>query len=475
MKISFHGAARTVTGSKHMITLKAGSKYLLDCGMFQGMGNQTDDLNRNWGFEPSELSCLILSHAHIDHSGLIPKLVKDGFRGPIYGTPGTLDLASILLEDSAEIQNKENGNGNRSKDDNAADEPLYTIRHVEEAIALFKPVDYGSWFNVDDQVELLYTDAGHLIGSAVVNLRIHENGDLHTITFSGDVGRYRTIILKSPEKFPQADYIILESTYGNSLHDITTGTPDKLLYHIKNTCLQKRGKLIIPAFSVGRTQELLYALNQLDVEKRLPELEYFVDSPLGIKATELVKKYPDDFKDTVKKLMQMDNDPFAFRGLKYIADSEESKKLNDYPDPCVIIASSGMAEAGRIRYHIRNTVESISNTILIVGYCDPETLGGKLRGGAERVYIMGDSYDVKADVAVIQSLSAHGDYSDLLQFMSCQDTEKVKSVFLVHGEYDVQEDFRQRLNSKGFKNVFIPSRHDEFITDLYESDSAAGS
>jgi metallo-beta-lactamase family protein len=462
MKIAFHGAARTVTGSKHLVTLKSGKKILLDCGMFQGLGRQTDELNREWGFDPSTVSHLILSHAHIDHSGLIPKLVKDGFKGAILCTPATRELASILLEDSAGIQQVEFNNRNEnSRSEIYSAEPLYTPEDVKETLPLFKEVEYDLWFAVDEELEVMFTDAGHLIGSAAVHLKIHEDGELKTMTFSGDVGRYRNVILNAPKTFPQADFIILESTYGDSTHDLSLGTPDKLLHHIKNTCINKKGKLIIPAFSVGRTQELLFALNQLELENRLPDINYYVDSPLAIKATGIVKRYPRYFKDSVKKILEMDNDPFAFKGLKYAVTTEDSQQLCERDEPCVIIAASGMAEAGRIRHHIKCTIENIINTILIVGYCDPESLGGQLLAGNKGVYIMGQSYQVRCDVASIQSLSAHGDYNDLLQFLSCQETSGVKKVFLVHGEYSVQKQFAQRLNSKGYKDVEIPELHEE--------------
>lgn len=479
MKITFHGAARTVTGSKHLITLNTGKKYLLDCGLFQGLGQRTDELNRNWGFDPASVDFLILSHAHIDHSGLIPKLVKDGFNGNIFCTPATLELTHILLEDSAEIQQSENRNGNRnhSKDNSLVGEPLYSSEDVKTALALFRTVEYDTWITIDEQVELLFTEAGHLIGSAAVHLKIDEYGELKTFTFSGDVGRYRNVILKAPKEFPQADYILLESTYGDSLHDLSSGTPDKLLQHIRNTCLQKKGKLIIPAFSVGRTQELLFALNQLELEHRLPELNYFVDSPLSIKATEVVKRFPGYFKDSVQKIMETDSDPFAFKGLKYIRAAEESQLLMDYEEPCVIIAASGMADAGRVRYHIRSAIENVSNTILLVGHCDPESLGGQLMAGAEGVYIMGDSYKVRADVAVIKSLSAHGDYNDLLQFLSCQEPQQVKKIFLVHGEYNVQQHLMQRLEMKGFADVYIPDMHAEVSleSDIISLEASANS
>ena len=330
MKLSFHGAARTVTGSKLLITLKSGKKVLLDCGLFQGLGRETDILNRNFGFEPSQVDAMILSHAHIDHCGLVPRLVQMGFGGKIYCTAPTYDLSGVLLEDSAEIQEDEAKYQNKRR---AAEglpylQPLYTVNDAKAAAGSFIPRDYGQWFPVIEGVEAMFTDAGHIIGSAAVHVRVTENGKSTTITFSGDVGRYRDAILKSPDIFPQADYIILESTYGNSLHDNATTTPDMLLRWIEKACFQKKGKLIMPAFSVGRTQELLYALNQLEVENRLPNLSYFVDSPLSIKATMIVKKYPQYFNRVIRKVIESDSDRFSFNGLRYVQTIEQSKQIN---------------------------------------------------------------------------------------------------------------------------------------------------
>jgi metallo-beta-lactamase family protein len=463
MKIAFHGAARTVTGSKHLLTLKNGKKILLDCGMFQGLGKETDQLNRDFGFDPAEVDVMILSHAHIDHSGLIPKLVKDGFRGKIFCTPATKDLASVLLEDSAGIQEDEVKyiNKRRAMDGLPYLKPLYTMEDAINSLSHFLETPYGIWFDVTEGVQAMFTDAGHIIGSACVNIKVNENGKETRITFSGDVGRYRDAILKSPEDFPQADYIILESTYGNSLHDEHLTTPDILLRWIEKACLQKKGKLIMPAFSVGRTQELLYALNQLEVENRLPELKYYVDSPLSIEATEIVKKYPQYFNKTIQKLMQSDNDPFNFTGLKYVKSVEESKLLNFQNGPFVIISASGMADAGRVKHHISNNIENSKNTILLTGYCEPRSLGGRLMDGVKEVGIFGVEHQVHAEIGAIRSMSAHGDYEDLSQWLACQDKQQVKRVFLVHGEYDVQQDFKQRLIRKGFADVEIPEKHYE--------------
>ena len=463
MKIAFHGAARTVTGSKHLITLNNGKKYLLDCGMFQGMGAQTDVLNRNWGFTPAEVTYLILSHAHIDHSGLIPKLVADGFSGKIFCTPATKELTGILLEDSAGIQEDDIKYTNKKRAAEGLPHllPLYTEEDAKRAMDRFVTVEYDSWHPIDEDVQVLYTDAGHIIGSAAVHLKIKEGGKETHLTFSGDVGRYRDVILRSPEVFPQADYILIESTYGNSLHDPADTTPDMLLKWIERTCLDKKGKLIIPAFSVGRTQEILFALNQLEEEHRLPDLDYFVDSPLSVAATEIVKSYPQYFNKTIQKILETDNDPFSFKGLKYIKSVEESKLLNYRDKPCVIISASGMADAGRVKHHISNNIENSRNTVLLVGYCEPRSLGGRLMAGAKEVHIFGVLHEVHAEIGSIRSMSAHGDFEDLSQFLACQDPSKVKTLFIVHGEYDVQQAFRDRLLKKGFPDIEIPELHYE--------------
>jgi metallo-beta-lactamase family protein len=463
MKIAFHGAAQTVTGSKHLLTLANGKKYLLDCGMFQGMGKDTDSMNRTWGFEPKDVEHLILSHAHIDHSGLIPKLVKDGFNGKIFCTPATKDLSAALLEDSAGIQENEAKyeNKRRAQEGLPYVQPMYTTLDAFAAMDHFVQVNYDEWFTIDENIEVKYTDAGHIIGSAAVHLRIHENGKVRRLTFSGDVGRYRDVILKSPAEFDQAEIILLESTYGNKLHDDTITTPDQLLHWIEKACLQKKGKLIIPAFSVGRTQEILFALNQLELENRLPNLDYVVDSPLSVNATEIIKRYPQYFNKTIQKILQSDKDPFGFKGLRFIKSVDESKLLNYKNGPMVIISASGMADAGRVKHHISNNIESSRNTILFSGYCEPRSLGGKLLDGRKEINIYGVLHEVNAEIGSIRSMSAHGDYDDLCQFLACQNPAMVDKLFIVHGEYEVQQEFRNRLMKKGFKDVKIPALHEE--------------
>lgn len=461
MKISFHGAARCVTGSKHILTLKSGKKILLDAGMFQGMGDETNMLNRSFGFDPSEITYMVLSHAHIDHSGLVPKLVKEGFKGPIYCTPATKELTAVLLEDSAEIQQDDVKYENKRRASQGLPylKPLYTVEEAQHCLQQFVTVQYGVWTNIDSDISLLFTDAGHIIGSACVHLKVKEGDQEQCISFSGDLGRYRDVILKSPEAFPQADYIILESTYGNSLHDMKQSTPDQLLAWIEKACVQKKGKLIIPAFSVGRTQEILFDLNQLELERRLPEVNYFVDSPLSTRATQIVKNYPAYFNKRIQRILETDTDPFSFKGLHFIKTIEESKLLNFSDEPCVIISASGMADAGRVKHHISNNIENSRNTILFTGYCEPRSMGGRLLAGSKEVRIYGVSHEVHAEIGQIRSMSAHGDYDDLCQWLSCQDPQQVKRLFLVHGEYDVQEAFKERLMRKGFKDVEVPEMH----------------
>lgn len=464
MKIAFHGAARNVTGSKHLLTLDNGTKILLDCGMFQGMGQETEAMNEHFGFVASEVDVLVLSHAHIDHSGLIPRLVAQGFKGKIYATPATKELSRVLLLDSAKIQEGDLFYKNKrlAKKGWPLEKPLYNENDVYDAIPLFVTVNYHEEVEITPGVMLQFIDAGHIIGSASVHLAVTEHGKTTHISFSGDVGRYGDLLLRSPQPFPQADYILLESTYGDKLHGDAQPTEQILLEIVQHTCVNKKGKLIIPAFSVGRTQEILYVLNNLDLKGLLPKVKVYVDSPLSAKATQIVENHAEGYNDQVLDILKVDDNPFDFEGLHYIETAEDSKALNDKPEPCIIISASGMAEAGRVKHHIKNNIDNAKNTILLVGYCEPSSLGGKLKAGAREVSIFGDWFKVYAEVRSIQSMSAHGDYHDLLRFLSCQDASKVKQLFLVHGEYEVQLIFKEKLLAAGFTNVQIPKRHQIF-------------
>lgn len=463
MKIQFFGAARRVTGSKHLITTQQGTRFLLDCGMFQGINTQ--DLNQTFGFEANELDFVILSHAHIDHSGLLPRLVRKGYRGPIYCTPATADLCKIMLLDSAFIQEKDlqRVNERRERRGDPLLELLYDEQDVNHTLSLLVPIQYHEDFWVkENEVKVSFTDTGHILGSAAVHLSIKEDNTFREVTFTGDIGRPNDKILRSPQPFRQAEIIICESTYGNRLHEAEVDMKAHLLRIVHETCVERGGKLIIPAFAIDRTQELIYALDQLANEGALPRFKVFIDSPLAIKATTIMRQHDEDFNPDILAYIKKDGDAFDFPNLYYVSDVNQSKAINELKEPCVIISASGMAEAGRIKHHIKNNILSDRNTILLVGYCSPDTLGGALKRGDKEVKIFGEVFPVKAKVEIMDSFSAHADYVEMIQFLKCQDASKVKSLFLVHGDYEVQIAFKEKLFAEGFRNVEIPAHFEAF-------------
>jgi metallo-beta-lactamase family protein len=465
MQITFFGAAQTVTGSKHLVTTDFGVKILLDCGLFQGIG--THELNQEFGFDPKELDYVILSHAHIDHTGLLPRLIAKGFNGPIFCTSATADLAEILLGDSAHIQvtDIERQNKRREKRGEPLLELLYTQEHVDIALALMRPMSYNVPFSICDGVVCEFNDAGHILGSASVNLDLTEqNGSVIPFTFTGDIGRPNDSILKNPDCFRQARYIVCESTYGNKLHPPVEDVKAELLAIVQKICVEKRGKICIPAFSVGRTQEIVYMLDQLETEGKLPKIPIYVDSPLSVRATDVIRKHKECYNDSIARYVRMgDGDAFAFDHLEYIGSKDESMALAEKTGPCIIISASGMAEAGRIKHHIANNVSDPNSAVLFVGYCSPEGLGGQLKAGAKEVKIFGEMHEVKCQVFVADSFSAHADYTEMLQYLACQDAAQVAQVFLVHGEYENQLAWAKRLNQAGFANVEIPAMGQSFV------------
>ena len=465
MRIEFKGAARTVTGSKHLITLYSGKTILLDCGLFQGKDAAESDNNKHLGFDPSKVDYCILSHAHIDHSGAIPYLVKKGFKGQVYCTKATKDLCEIMLVDSAHIQEADVRYMNKARvqKDLEPIEPLYTIEDAITSLKHFQGVNYETWIKIDDEVELCFTVIGHILGAGAVNLKIKENGNIHKLCYTGDIGRPDHKIIKNPKPYLEANYIITESTYGNRLHESTKNSEKKLLEIVYETCVVKKGKLIIPAFSLGRTQEIVYALDQLENNGQLPKINVYVDSPLSTNATEILKRHPECFNEKILKYMKVDSDPFNFNRLHYITDVEESKLLNQSEEPCIIISASGMMEAGRIMHHLRNNITHQKNTILVVGYCSPQTLGYRIARGDKIVKIFGEELEVKADVKVMDEYSAHGDYNEMISYLTMNDPSKVKELFLVHGEYDVQIEYREKLEKAGFKTVRIPDLNSEYL------------
>lgn len=462
MQIGFYGAAQTVTGSKHLLSTPGGTKLLLDCGLFQGRMDNREDMNRHFGFSPHEIDYLVLSHAHIDHSGLIPRLVAEGFRGKIICTPATKSLCETMLLDSAHIQTDDlkHVNKRRLRKGLPVLQPLYDVEDVAKAMSLFHTVDYDQHLHLDEELSLLLSDAGHLLGSTVVNLQIKEAGKTTRIAFTGDIGRYNDPILRNPQPFEQCDILICESTYGNKRHPESTDSENRLLDIVRETCVENLGKLIIPAFSVDRTQEIVYLLDKAANEKRLPNIKVFVDSPLSVKATQIIRKHQECFRTEFIDYIKQDPDPFGFHNLHYISEVEESKKLNALNEPCIIISASGMAEAGRIKHHIANNIENHQNTILLVGYCTPDSLGGRLKNGDKSVRIFGEEYPVKARVENMDQYSAHADYEEIFRFLSCQNKSLIRKTFLVHGEHDTLVAFKARFEERGYQNIIIPQLGD---------------
>jgi metallo-beta-lactamase family protein len=464
MKIKFLGAAREVTGSKHLITTDNGKKILLDCGMFQGKGLETDSMNRDLGFDPAEIDHIILTHAHIDHSGLIPYAYKMGFRGSVICTSASRDLCAIMLADSAFIQEHDTitFNKKRARKGLPLVTPLYEQYDAKECMKLFIGVPYNMKFRIDDNVKVTFTHTGHMLGSAVANLQITENGEVKKISYTGDIGRPLDQILASPQPFPQADFLITESTYGDRLHHDNKRAEDDLLNIMVDTCVNKGGKLIIPAFSVGRTQEIVFALNNFFNQGRLPKIDIFVDSPLAVNATSVFRVHTECYNDEFLRILETDPDPFGFESLFYIKRVEDSKKLNDHKTPCVIISASGMMEAGRVKHHLANNISNPKNTVLAVGYCAPSTLGARILRGDKEVSIHGTIHEVKADIRKIEAFSGHGDYREMISFLNCQDKAALKKTFIVHGEYETQQTYAAYMRDEGYDKPEIPARGQEY-------------
>jgi metallo-beta-lactamase family protein len=464
MKIKFIGAAREVTGSKHLITTNSGKKLLLDCGMFQGKGLETDGMNRDLMFDPSLIDHIILTHAHIDHAGLIPYIYKLGFTGSVVCSNATRDLCAIMLADSAFIQEHDTitFNKRRAKKGLPLVTPIYTQADATACMRLFIGVPNNMKFRIDDNIKIKFTNTGHMLGSGVANIHITENGQLRRIAYTGDIGRPVDPILASPQPFPQADILITESTYGDRLHNDATAAEEELLRIVVETCVNKGGKLIIPAFSVGRTQEIVYALNNFFNQNRLPKIDIFVDSPLAVNATTVFRMHPECFNEDFAHLLETDSDPFGFDNLFYVTRVEDSKRLNDHKKPCVIISASGMMEAGRVKHHLANNISNPKNTVLVVGYCAPTTLGARIVRGDKEVSIHGTLYEVKAEVKKIESFSGHGDYREMIGFLNCQNKNALEQTFLVHGEHETQKKYASTLLNEGFKNIEIPARGQEY-------------
>jgi metallo-beta-lactamase family protein len=454
MEIEFFGAARTVTGSQHMLSVN-GYKILLDCGLYQGRREEASRINRNFHWNASQIDALILSHAHIDHAGNIPTLVNHGFTGKIYATPATRDLCAVMLADSAMIQQKDADHLLMHKGEHIR--PLYTIDDVAAAMELFRGIPYRKIFTPVPGLTVTFFDAGHLLGSAITVLEWEEQGQKKKLCFTGDIGRPKRPILADPEPFGEVDYIISESTYGGRNHPPEGNTEKKLLAIIQDT-LEKKGKLIIPAFSVGRTQEIIWYMNHLYNRGLMPHIPVYVDSPLAINATQVFRLHPECFDEQTRRMLYKDDDLFSFPGLRYIRDVAESKRINRSRKPCIVIAGSGMCESGRVLHHLIHNIGKPTTTILFLGYNAPYTLGRKIAEGEKIVRIMGDTYKVRAQIAELDGLSGHADHNGLLNYLTNTNISRVQQIFLVHGEPQAQKSLQESLLKAGFAGVSIPER-----------------
>lgn len=458
MQIKFCGAAQEVTGSAHLLLLDNGKKILLDFGLYQGGDAEMRNFNREFMFDPKEIDYVILSHAHIDHSGRIPFLVRNGFTGNIFATHATTNLCSIMLLDSAHIQESDAKYSNDKSKSKPGDkdwvEPLYTKEDVPVAMSRFVSISYNNWMKIDDDITLVFRDAGHILGSASVTLKIKENGEEIMFGFTGDIGRPDRPILRDPRQMPEVDYLLMESTYGNRNHESRPIEKERLLDVIHDTCVKNQGKLIIPAFSIGRTQEVVYLMDQLESEGKLPKLPIFVDSPLAIDATEIYGSHPECFDEELSSYILKDPNPFGFKNLSYVREVAGSKALNTYDKPCVIISASGMMTAGRVRHHLFNNVDNPRNTFLFLGYSSPGTPAQMLQSGISEIKMFGEVKKVRARMMKIEGFSAHGDRDEMIDFISNQ--KNLKKLFLVHGEAKTQFEFKEYLKEKGYKNVYIP-------------------
>ncbi|MFA5792430.1 MAG: MBL fold metallo-hydrolase [Candidatus Gracilibacteria bacterium] len=461
MKLNFFGADKEVTGSRHLLEVN-GKKILLDCGMFQGRREEEQDKNRNFGFNPKEVDILVLSHAHIDHSGAIPNLVKQGFNGPIYCTLPTIDLLSYMLRDSAFIQEKEVEYLNEKKRLAGEElvEPIYTSEDVEKVFPLIKGVRYGDSVDLlgDGSVMMCFRDAGHILGSAVTVFIIQDkdkNNEVKTLVYSGDLGRKDMPLLHDPYQVENADYLIMESTYGNRLHDPILEAENDLAEVIKNTAA-RGGKILIPAFSLGRTQELIYSLHKLMDEQKIPDIQIYVDSPLSVNVTDVFRHHLTSLDEETQKIfLNTNQDPFNFERLSYISSVEESKALNNHNGPCVIISASGMCEHGRILHHLKNSIEDHRNTLLIVGFQAMNTLGRKLVEKQNPVNIFGKPYAVRMELKIMNAYSAHADRNDLIGY--AKNVKGLKKIFLVHGEEEACNGLKQAIIEENITgDILIP-------------------
>src|SRR5215212_817046 len=459
MRINFHGAAQTVTGSQHLLEIN-GHRLLLDCGLYQGRRSETYERNSNFAHDPRKVDAVILSHAHIDHAGNLPNFVKNGYEGPIYATRATVDLATIMMADSGRIQESdaEFVNKKRVARDEEAIEPLYTQADAERAAQLFHPVEYDQPFVPVPGVVARFVEAGHILGSAAISLEIEENGRKIRFWFSGDIGRYKLPLLRDPVLPENVDYLLMECTYGDKPHDDPSAAFEEFHEIVRRT-IKRGGKVIIPAFAVGRTQELVYHLNMMMYANGLTPVPVFVDSPLAVNASNVFTRHPECFDAETRWFVQQARHPaLDFKMLTYVQSVEESKALNERKDPMIIISASGMAETGRILHHLKNNIENPLNTVCIVSWQAPYTLGRRLADREKQVKIFGEPYTVNAEIATIGGLSGHAG-QDLLTKYAANVNDTVKKIFLVHGEEMPAAALTQKLLAQNIRDVYYPELH----------------
>ena len=464
MRIHFLGATRTTTGSMYLLE-ENGRRLLLECGLFQGRREESIERNRNFPFDPKQLDAVVLSHAHIDHCGNLPNLCNQGFEGSIYCTFATRDLASIMLEDSAEIQRADAAfvSKKRAKQGLPPVEPLYSATDAEQAVRQFVAVNYDRPLAVVDGVTVTFRDAGHILGAAQVVLDVRENGRQFRHLFSGDIGRGNDDILRDPQPVEEVDSLQVEATYGAREHSLKAHAEDEVCRLVCGT-LEKKGKVIIPAFSVGRTQQIVYTLHQLTLEGRLPRVPIFVDSPLSVNATEIYRLHPECFNDSIYKFLREKENPFGMENLTYIREVAHSMKLNELKDPAIIISASGMAEAGRIRHHLKNHIGNPVNLILFIGYCAEHTLGAQIMTGRNPVNIFGEPHEVRARVASLDAFSGHADKHELQRYVESL-TGRVKKIAVIHGEEEQCLAFAETLRRlRPEAETIVPSHGDVLET-----------
>ena len=459
MRINFHGAAHTVTGSQHLLELN-GHRLLLDCGLYQGRRGETYIRNLNFAYDPRSVDALILSHAHIDHCGNLPNLVKHGYEGPIYAVPATVDLTKIMLADSGHIQESDAVFVNKKRLARGEEliEPLYTEADAQQAADLLRGVDYDQAFEPVPGVIARFVEAGHILGSAAISLEIEEKGRKIRFWFSGDIGRYKLPLLRDPVLPQDVDYLLMECTYGDKPHDDPNVAFEEFHQIVART-IERGGKLIIPAFAVGRTQELVYHLNMMMFGNHVPPVPVFVDSPLAVNASNVFSKHPECYDPETRWFVQQARHPaLDFKMLTYVQSVEESKALNERKEPMIIISASGMAETGRILHHLRNNIENPLNTICIVSWQAPHTLGRRLADREKYIKIFGEPYTVNAEIATIGGLSGHAG-QDLLTKYAVNVKDTVKKVFLVHGESMPAAALTEKLKDQNMGEVYYPELH----------------